>query len=114
MYDFAMSTVHHPALEELEIERILQALGDLERLKIVLAIAESDGPMQCGSFPTQLSKSTMSHHFRVLREAGLTHTQRIGQKHFVTLRREELDCRFPGLLDAVFSHFRGRDFAPPE
>ena len=62
---------------------------------------DADGERQCGSFDLGLTKATRSHHFKVLREAGLTFTRLEGTARYVTLRRAELDARFPGLLDAV-------------
>ena len=62
---------------------------------------ERTGERQCGTFDLGVTKATRSHHFKVLREAGLTHTRVVGTARHVTLRRDELDRRFPGLLDAV-------------
>jgi DNA-binding transcriptional ArsR family regulator len=60
----------------------------------------------CGELEFGRPKSSMSHHFRILREAGLVHTQTAGTSHLNTLRREELDARFPGLLGAVLKQER--------
>ena len=70
------------------------------RLAIVRALAQ-DGERSCGTFELGLSKATRSHHFKVLREAGVTHTRLEGTTRRVSLRRDDLDARFPGLLDAV-------------
>jgi DNA-binding transcriptional ArsR family regulator len=82
---------------------VLHALSDPHRLYIVRALAESPEPRSCGSFYDELdvAKSTVTHHFRVLREAGVIDQHREGTVKLTSLRRDELDRRFPGLLDAV-------------
>jgi DNA-binding transcriptional ArsR family regulator len=92
--------LHHPEIDEIELTTVLQALGDPVRLRIVAALA-GGGERTCGTFDLGVSKATRSHHFRVLREAGITHTRTEGTRRHVSLRREELDERFPGLLAAV-------------
>jgi DNA-binding transcriptional ArsR family regulator len=92
--------LEQPELDAIELAAVLHALSDPARLEIVRALA-AEGERQCGSFDLGLTKATRSHHFKVLREAGLTHTRVEGTARYVTLRRDELDARFPGLLDAV-------------
>jgi DNA-binding transcriptional ArsR family regulator len=92
----------HPAVEQLELPAVLHALSDPVRLCIVRTLAE-DGPRTCGTFAVKVSKSTLSHHFRVLREAGVTLTEPERTQRVVSLRRDDLDRRFPGLLDAVLA-----------
>ena len=92
-----------PSREELQLDRVLHALSDPHRLKIVRALAEDPTPRPCGSFGLDISKSTKTHHFRVLREAGLIAQAVQGTCRMSTLRREDLDARFPGLLDAVLT-----------
>src|SRR4051812_23637350 len=92
-----------PSREELQIESVLHALSDPQRLKIVRALAEDPTARPCGSFDLNVSKSTKTHHFRVLREAGLITQQVQGTSRMSTLRREDLDARFPGLLEAVLA-----------
>jgi DNA-binding transcriptional ArsR family regulator len=89
-----------PASEDLDLTTILQALGDPVRLKIVRTLA-SQGEQVCGSMELGISKSTSSHHFKTLREAGLTLTRVEGTHRHLSLRRDDLEARFPGLLDAV-------------
>lgn len=84
----------------LELPAVLHALSDPARLAIVRALADG-GERVCGTFELGLSKATRSHHFKVLREAGVTHTRLDGTARHVSLRRADLDERFPGLLDAV-------------
>lgn len=93
---------HQPADEELELSAVLHALSDPQRLAIVRALAESPAPRRCGSFDLPVTKSTLTHHFRVLREAGVIAQQVDGTARLNSLRREDIDRRFPGLLDAVF------------
>lgn len=95
-----MPVLEQPAIEAVELADVLHALSDPARLAIVRGLA-ADGERQCGSFDLGLTKATRSHHFKVLREAGLTYTRLEGTARYVTLRREELDARFPGLLEAV-------------
>jgi DNA-binding transcriptional ArsR family regulator len=92
--------LHQPAVEDLDLTTILQALGDPVRLTIVRALAAS-GEQVCGSMELGISKSTRSHHFKTLREAGITDTRVEGTHRHVSLRRDDLEARFPGLLDAV-------------
>jgi DNA-binding transcriptional ArsR family regulator len=94
-------TLHHPTRENLDLGDVLQALSDPNRLQIVRRLAESDAGCACGAFGLELTKSTLTHHFRVLREAGVIRQQAEGTARINTLRREDLDARFPGLLDAV-------------
>ena len=91
----------HPPKEDLELPAVLHALSDPQRLRIVRSLAESEGPRRCGSFGLAVTKSTLTHHFRVLREAGVIAQQEEGTARLNSLRREDLDERFPGLLDAV-------------
>ena len=95
-----MVVLDQPEVDAIELADVLQALSDPTRLEIVRAL-DADGERQCGSFDLGLTKATRSHHFKVLREAGLTFTRLEGTARYVTLRRAELDARFPGLLDAV-------------
>jgi DNA-binding transcriptional ArsR family regulator len=94
--------LHHPAVEELELPTVLHALSDPVRLQIVRDLAEQ-GACSCGAFAVPVAKSTLSHHLRVLREAGVTLTEPLGTQRVVSLRRADLDARFPGLLDAVLT-----------
>jgi DNA-binding transcriptional ArsR family regulator len=95
--------VEQPDLDGVSLETALQALADETRLEIVRQLASSEVPCACGSFGLEVSKATRSHHFKTLREAGITHTEIVGTKRLVTLRRDDFDSRFPGLLDAVLA-----------
>jgi DNA-binding transcriptional ArsR family regulator len=96
-------SLHHPARDELELAAVLHALSDPQRLHIVRELAGDAEPRPCGTIELNVAKSTMTHHFRVLREAGVIRQERAGTTKLTCLRREDLDARFPGLLDAVLS-----------
>jgi DNA-binding transcriptional ArsR family regulator len=88
------------SVEDLNLAAILHALSDPVRLRIVSQLADG-GERTCGSLDLPVAKSTCSHHFRVLREAGVVAQRLDGKCRFNRLRMEELEQRFPGLLDAV-------------
>src|SRR5262245_37086520 len=96
-------TLHHPARAELELPAVLHALSDPQRLQIVRELAGAAGPLPCGALQRGVAKATMTHHFRVLREAGVIRQERAGTTKLTSLRRGDLDTRFPGLLEAVLS-----------
>ena len=95
--------LHHPTRDEIELPAVLHALSDPQRLQIVRELASDSEPRPCGSIELDVTKSTMTHHFRVLREAGVIRQERRGTTKLTWLRREDLDARLPGLLDAVLS-----------
>lgn len=97
------TTLHHPERAQIELAAVLHALSDPQRLHIVRELAGDSAPRPCGSIELGVTKSTMTHHFRVLREAGVIRQERVGTTKLTTLRREDLEARFPGLLDAVLS-----------
>jgi DNA-binding transcriptional ArsR family regulator len=97
-----MREPHHPSITELDLSSVLHALSDPARLAIVRHLS-LDGECSCGHFELGISKATLSHHFRVLREAGVVHARPDGRKRYLSLRREDLEDRFPGLLGAVLS-----------
>jgi DNA-binding transcriptional ArsR family regulator len=90
-----------PARDELSLVEVLQALSDPVRLQMVRKLDRADGALACVDLLLPVSKSTGSHHFKVLREAGVVRCREEGTRRYYTLRREDLDARFPGLLDAV-------------
>jgi DNA-binding transcriptional ArsR family regulator len=87
-------------IEPIELAAVLQALSDPIRLRIVAVLADGR-EYSCGSFDLPITKSTCSHHFRVLREAGVIETRIDGKNRLNRLRRHDLDAQFPGLLEAV-------------
>jgi DNA-binding transcriptional ArsR family regulator len=96
-------TFEHPDPEALDLSAVLHALSDPQRRGIVAELARSEEPRPCGSFAPEITKSTRTHHFRVLREAGLIEQWKEGTLKMSRLRREELDAGFPGLLESVLS-----------
>ncbi len=92
--------IPHPARRDIDLAAVLHALSDPVRLEIVAGLAEGE-ERACGSFDVAVTKSTCTHHFRVLREAGIVRQQPEGTARMNTLRREDLDARFPGLLDMI-------------
>ncbi|MDQ3719315.1 MAG: ArsR family transcriptional regulator [Actinomycetota bacterium] len=97
----APEEIPHPSLEEIELGAVLHALSDPVRLKIVAALASADGEPTCGSFDVPVTKSTCTHHFKVLREAGVIRQRPEGTARRNTLRSEDLAARFPGLLETI-------------
>jgi DNA-binding transcriptional ArsR family regulator len=91
-----------PHTEDLTLAAVMAALSDPMRVAIVRRLA-AEGERTCGTFDLGISKATRSHHFRVLREAGLTHTRAEGTHRHVSLRRDAVDARFPGLLSAILA-----------
>jgi DNA-binding transcriptional ArsR family regulator len=97
-----MREPHHPSRQELELSGVLHALSDPARLDIVRRLAEGDEP-SCGMFEVGLSKATLSHHFRVLRESGVVMVRPEGRKRLLSLRLDDLNARFPGLMEAILA-----------
>ncbi len=95
-----MRSVRHPLPEDLEVTDVLHALSDPVRLEIVCRLAESD-ECCCNALHAEVSKSTLSHHLKVLREAGITRTRTSGTQRLVSLRDTELEACMPGLLPSV-------------
>jgi DNA-binding transcriptional ArsR family regulator len=92
----------HPALKDVTLAVVMQALSDPCRLAIVRVLLEARGrELCCADFPLQVGKATRSHHFDVLREAGLITSRCAGTKCLTSLRRRDLERRFPGLLKLV-------------
>ncbi len=95
-----MRALHHPKRDQLQLAAVLYALSDPTRLEVVRQLTQ-EGERACGTFELPTTKATLSHHFKVLREAGITLTRVEGVYRFISLRREDLEARFPGLLPAV-------------
>jgi DNA-binding transcriptional ArsR family regulator len=94
--------IPHPATESLDLATIMRTLGDPVRLEIVRLLAD-DRPRVCGELSTALDipASTGSYHLKLLREAGVTRTQAQGTLRLISLRRDDLEARFPGLVDVL-------------
>jgi len=98
-----MRSISHPVKEQLSLAGVLHALSDPVRLQIVRALSEAS-ELPCGKLCAPVSKSTLSHHLKVLRDSGLTQTRAVGVNRFVSLRAEDIEARFPGLLGCVIEH----------
>lgn len=97
-----MKQARHPEPDEMVLTEVTAALGDPIRVGLVRVLA--DGRERgWGELRAPVAKSTLSHHLRVLRDAGLTRTRQEGTRCYVALRRKELDERFPGLMRAVLA-----------
>jgi DNA-binding transcriptional ArsR family regulator len=94
--------VTHPTRDEIELPAVLHALSDPVRLSMVRHLAEA-GEQSCRSFDVPVTKSTCTHHFRVLREAGIIHQRQQGTARLNTLRADDLELRFPGLLSTILA-----------
>ena len=94
-----------PELASVDVLTVLQALSDPVRLEIVrqLAACPGDGALMCGQLDLKVSKSTGSHHLKTLHHAGITAERQQGVCKYISLRRTELDERFPGLIDSVIA-----------
>jgi len=99
-----MDDVIEPEVADFQLPRILAALADPHRLAAVRYVARH-GESWCTWVMQQaslsLTKSTFSHHVRILREAGILRKRVSGSKAYIWLRKEDLDGRFPGLMDAI-------------
>ncbi|MEU3890363.1 helix-turn-helix domain-containing protein [Streptomyces sp. NPDC029041] len=91
----------HPASDEIRLEGVLHALSDPMRLRIVRELAGVTGELSCSDFELPVTKSTTTHHFRVLRESGVIRQVYRGTAKMNGLRRDELDALFPGLMAAL-------------
>jgi DNA-binding transcriptional ArsR family regulator len=98
-------TFRHPDRDQIRIEDVLSALGNAVRLSAV-RLLDAGGEHNCTSVLNTLgitAKSTMTHHWRVLRDSGVIWQQPSGRENLLVLRREDLDARYPGLLDAILA-----------
>ncbi len=98
-----MRAIPHPVREQLSLPEVLHALSDPIRLQIVRALWDG-AELSCGMLDVPVSKSTLSHHLKVLRDAGLTHTRAEGVQRFVSLRTGDIEALYPGLLGCVLEH----------
>lgn len=95
-----------PDRDDIAITDVMRALADPVRMRALAKLTDGEEHgCQAVADGLGLHKSTMSHHYRTLREAGVTSTRVSGRDRLVRLRREDLDARFPGLLDAVLNAF---------
>ncbi|MEU0251407.1 metalloregulator ArsR/SmtB family transcription factor [Streptomyces sp. NPDC006184] len=102
MRDTKDTWLPEPDLDEVDIGTVLQALADPVRLQIV-RLLDSAGEGSCTTLDVPVKRSTVSHHLRTLRESGVVATRLVGNSRLSRLRRDELECRFPGLLTSVLT-----------
>jgi DNA-binding transcriptional ArsR family regulator len=95
-----MKLLYHPESSQISLVGVLYALGDPVRLRIVQQLA-TEGELTCNAFDCDVAKSTLSHHFKILRESGVVYSRKEGTQHLNSLRRDELERLFPGVLEAV-------------
>lgn len=100
-------TLAHPAVAELDLLDILHALSDPTRMTIVRTLRD-ESERSCGTFPVDVAPSTLTHHFRVLREAGVIRQREDGNRRWTALRVDDLNARFPGLLDSILTTYEGQ------
>lgn len=97
-------SLFHPATDQIELASVLAVLGDQTRLSIVGYLARNEGvEINCSRFLDLGSKTNVSYHLAKLREAGITRTEVRGTNRLISLRRADLDARFPGLLDSILA-----------
>lgn len=99
----AARTVDHPDLSQVTLQQVMEALVDPVRRMVVSQLARKGEDMSCGTFEAPVSTSTLTHHFNVLREAGVLRQYYVGTAKMNTLRADEIEERFPGLLAAVLA-----------
>jgi DNA-binding transcriptional ArsR family regulator len=108
-----MRPLHHPAMEDVSVEGLIHALSDPVRVQIYTEIAAADCPKTCSNFlivdNRALPKSTLSQHFKILREAGLIRSERKGVEMHNTTRCAELKARFGGMVAAIIDAYREQD-----
>jgi DNA-binding transcriptional ArsR family regulator len=109
-----IAPLEHPPRDSLNLADVLHALSDPMRLRIVAELAVDGGERNCNSFNLPIVKSTCTHHFKVLREAGLIRQRVVGTKRVNSLRRDDIEARFPGLLGAVVQGARDGDLTQAE
>ncbi|GAA2181418.1 helix-turn-helix transcriptional regulator [Brooklawnia cerclae] len=98
-----MRELEHPEIDDIRIDAVLAALADPVRRSIVTELAAGNHDMVCSAFDLPVTNSTKTHHFRVLREAGIIRQEYRGTSIHNSLRIDDLDARFPGLLSAILT-----------
>lgn len=105
-----MRPLRHPPADSITLTGVLHALSDPARLAIVSRLLDAPQGLSCieaaSCLDESLPKSTCSQHFQILREAGLIRTERVGVEHSNSLRRDDIESRFPGLLQSVLGAWK--------
>ncbi|MCE2927898.1 MAG: helix-turn-helix domain-containing protein [Rickettsiales bacterium] len=99
------SRFQHPAVKDIQLDKLMHALSDPLRREIVVRLMECEG-MRCNQSCDVIAPSTLSFHFRILREAGLVRSEKRGIEVHNALRKKDIDKRFPGLLESVLKHHK--------
>lgn len=111
-----MRMLHHPRIEEITVESILHALADPVRVRIFMQLACAESAKSCSTFlnvkETPLPKSTLSQHFRILREAGLIYSERKGVELQNRTRCAELKPRFGTMIGEIMAAYKAQQPAP--
>ncbi|WP_054812305.1 ArsR/SmtB family transcription factor [Nocardia arizonensis] len=103
--EFVVRQLPQPSVGDLDLVRVLSALADPVRLELVRSLAGVREPLSCAvdHFDVEVTAATLSHHWKVLRDAGITTTYVSGRNRLIELREGDLESRFPGLLGAVLA-----------
>jgi DNA-binding transcriptional ArsR family regulator len=97
-----MRRIKQPYLRSIAFTEIMHALSDPTRVEIIRKLAErGDQELTCSALLGDRPKSSMSHHFKILRSAGLIETTVVGKEHINRLREKDLNSRFPGLMKSL-------------
>ncbi|GGI16435.1 ArsR/SmtB family transcription factor [Gottfriedia solisilvae] len=99
-----MKILFHPDRADIHLSNVLSALSDPVRLLIVSNVNNA-GERSCGDIGVPVAKSTFSHHTRTLREAGILNVRVQGTQRILSLRKDDLENRFPGLLSSILKAF---------
>ncbi|HVI42143.1 MAG TPA: metalloregulator ArsR/SmtB family transcription factor [Anaerovoracaceae bacterium] len=103
-----MRELFHPTIDQLNLPAILYALSDPTRLRIIKNLT-NNRETTCACCNISLTKSALSHHFKVLRESGLIRVRIEGKQRFLSIRYDELEKRFPGLLNTIINNIDKED-----
>lgn len=103
---FEMRQMKHPEMQAVELVDIMYALSDPTRVEIVLTLALKGRAMTCGELDCDRPKSSMSHHFKILRGAGIVRTEIRGTEHINSLRVPELEKKFPGVMKSILKSLK--------
>lgn len=107
-----MAALAHPELRDVTLAAVLHALSDPTRLEVVRRLRAARGELSCCEIGIEQAKATLSHHFKVLRAAGLIRVRVEGTQRFNSLRADEIEVRFPGLLKSILKALEHGDAAP--
>ena len=106
---------YHPSREEIDLAAVMATLGDSTRLAILGHLDRQDGaPMMCSDFTALASKSNLTYHLGRMREAGIIRVEKNGTAKMITIRRDDLNARFPGFLDTVLKAAENMPLPPLE